>query len=94
MALLLLLLFVVRYLSWYSDGLRAGRSRFDSWKGKIFLFTLQRPNRLLAPTSLQPNGYRLAFSQGVKHMGREADHSLSSSAEVKMVDTPPYAFMA
>jgi hypothetical protein len=39
-----------------------------------------------------------ALSPGVKRQGREADHSLTASAEVKKMwiytSTPPYAFKA
>jgi hypothetical protein len=45
-----------------------------------------------------PMGTRVALSLGVKRPGREADHSHSSSAEVKnawsYTSTPQYAFMA
>jgi hypothetical protein len=42
-----------------------------------FLSSPRRPDRLWGPPSLLSNGY-----QGVKRQGREADHSLPSSAEV------------
>jgi hypothetical protein len=53
----------------------------------------RRPDRFWGPPSLLSNGYRGHFPQG-----READHSLPTSAEVKhtwiYTSTPPYAFMA
>jgi hypothetical protein len=52
--------------------------------GKRFLSSPQRPDRLWGP--------------GVKRSGREADHLLPSSAEVKnsgaIISTPPYVFIA
>jgi hypothetical protein len=39
-----------------SDGLRAGRSGFDSWQCKIFS-SPQRPDRLWSPPHLFSNGY-------------------------------------
>jgi hypothetical protein len=42
-----------------------------------------RPERLWGPPSLLSNGYPGALSPGVKRLGREADHSPPSSAEVK-----------
>jgi hypothetical protein len=39
-----------------------------------------------------------ALSPGIKRQGREVDHSLATSVEVKKMwiysSTPPYAFMA
>jgi hypothetical protein len=63
----------------YSDGLRARWSRFDSQQGQeIILFSkVSRP--ALEPSIRVPG----ALSTGVKQHGREADHSLPSSAEVK-----------
>jgi hypothetical protein len=50
----------------------------------------RRPDRLWGPPNLLSNGYR--------GLGREADHSPATSAEVKKTwvytSTPPYAFMA
>jgi hypothetical protein len=64
---------------------------------KNFLFsTSSRP----ALRSTQPPIHRVpeALFPGVKRPGREADHSLPASAEVKKMwintPTPPYAFMA
>jgi hypothetical protein len=65
-------------------------------KVKNFLFfTSSRP--ALGPTQPPIQWVPGALSQGVKPPGREADHSLSASAEVKKTwiytSTPPYAFM-
>jgi hypothetical protein len=62
---------------------------------RIFSFP-RRPDRLWGPSNLLSNGYR-GLSLGVKRPGREADHSLPASAEVKKMwiytSTPPYACM-
>jgi hypothetical protein len=70
-------------LSRYSDWLRAGWSEFDSRRGlEIFLFdTMTRP--ALRPTQLPIQWVPGALFLGVKRPGREAGHSLPSSAEVK-----------
>jgi hypothetical protein len=78
--------------------LLAGRRRFDSWQGQGFIFSSLCPQRLWSPPSLLSNRYRGLFCWGVKQLGREADHSSPSSAEVKnawsYTSTPQYAFMA
>jgi hypothetical protein len=51
-------------------------------QGRKLLASPPRPDRLWGPSSLLSNGYR-SFSAAVKRPGREADHSLPSSAEVK-----------
>jgi hypothetical protein len=63
--------------------LRAGRSGFDSRKKLgIFLFaTVSSP--ALEPTQRPIQWVPRALSLGVKRLGREADHSPPSSAEVK-----------
>jgi len=55
-----------------------GRSGIESRWGEIF-YTL--PDRPWGPTSHLNNGYRVF--PGVKWTGRDVDHSLPSSAEVK-----------
>jgi hypothetical protein len=61
---------------WYSAGLRAG------WSRGIYLFTTaSRP--ALGPTQPPLQWVPGATSLGVKRPGREADHSLPSSADVK-----------
>jgi hypothetical protein len=63
--------------------LRAGRAGFDSRQGlEIFLFaTVSRP--ALGPTQPSIQWVPGALSLGVKRLGREADHSSPSNAEVK-----------
>jgi hypothetical protein len=71
------------WLSRYSDELRAGRPGFNSRQGQeIFLFSTA-PRPALGPTQPPIQWVPGAFSPGVKWQGREADHSLSSSADVK-----------
>jgi hypothetical protein len=70
------------YLSRYTDGLRLDGRGSIPCKGKSWFSTPQSPDRLWGPPSLLYNGYR-GSSLGVKRPGREADHSLPSSAEVK-----------
>jgi hypothetical protein len=70
------------YLSQYNDRLRAGWTRGRSLspnRGKTFLSTSSRPVLGLtqSPTQWVPRD----LSLGVKRSGREADHSLPSSAE-------------
>jgi hypothetical protein len=84
---------------WYSAGLWARWSGVSSpSRGWEFFSSPPRPNRLWSPSSLLSNGYQVALYLGVKWQGREADHSLPSSAEVKNAwghtSTPQYAFMA
>jgi hypothetical protein len=56
-----------------------------------------RPGRLFGPPNLLSNGYWGSFP-GVKRPGCEADHSPTTSVEVKKkwthTTTPPYSFMA
>jgi hypothetical protein len=78
---------------WYSAGLWAGRSCFESQQVLgIFLFTTaSRP--ALEPTQPPIQWVPGAFSLGLKRPGREDDHSPPSSAEVKnewsYTGTPP-----
>jgi hypothetical protein len=55
------------------------------------------PDRLWGPFSLLSNGYWGALSPGVKRLGRKADNSPPTSAEVKetwvYTSTPSYIFM-
>jgi hypothetical protein len=86
--------------SQYSDWLLAGQPRGQSSSpGRIknfLFFTSSRP--ALGPTQPPIQWVPGALSLGVKRPGREADHSPSTSAEVKKMwlytSTPPYAFMA
>jgi hypothetical protein len=52
------------YLSRYSAGLRAGRLGFDSRRGREFLSSPPRPERLWGPPSLLSNGYQGIFLWG------------------------------
>jgi hypothetical protein len=57
----------------------------------------RHPDWLWGPPNLLFNGYWGALSPGVKRLGRKADHSPPTSAEVKKMwlytSTPPYTFM-
>jgi hypothetical protein len=85
--------------SWYSDWLRVGRPRGRSsspGRVKNFLFsTSSRP--ALGSTQPPIQWVPGALSLGVKRPGREANHSLPTSAEVKKMwiytPTPPYTFI-
>jgi hypothetical protein len=78
----IIIIIIIRSLSRYSDGLRAGRPGFDSRQCKIFLFSTasRLALRLTQPPIRWVPG---ALSPGVKRKGPEADHSPQSSAEVK-----------
>jgi hypothetical protein len=67
----------------YSGGLQAGWSCFDSRKGQeIFLYsTVCRPT--LGPTQPPIKWVPGSLFPGVKGLGHEADHSPLSRAEVK-----------
>jgi hypothetical protein len=68
--------------SWDSDGLCAGRPGFDSGQGEIFLFSTA--SRLaLRPTQPPVQWVPGAIFPVVKLLGRGADYSLPSGAEVK-----------
>jgi hypothetical protein len=55
----------------------------NAGRGWEFFSSTTCPDQLWGPASLLSKGYRGAISLGVERPGREADHSLSSSAEVK-----------
>jgi hypothetical protein len=61
-------------------------------QGKIFFSSSKRPDSLLGPPGLLPNGYHGSLPL-VKRPGREFDHSPPSSVEVKnewsYTSTPP-----
>jgi hypothetical protein len=82
---------------WYSAGLRAGYSGFESRQRlRIFLFTTaSRP--ALGPTQTPIQRVCGSFSLGIIRPGCEADHSPPSSAEVKnawsYTSTPPMRLM-
>jgi hypothetical protein len=56
-----------------------------SGRGKRFFSSLERPGRLRGPRSLLSNGYR-GVSPWLKRQGRDADHLLTSNAEVKIME--------
>jgi hypothetical protein len=66
--------------------------------GSIIFSSPRRLDRLWGPPNLLCNEYREPLSTGVKLLGRETDHSLPVSAEVKKMwiytSISPYAFMA
>jgi hypothetical protein len=68
------------YIYWLPAGRPRGRIRVPVWSR---IFPSQRPDRLRGPPSLISNGYKGVLSSGVKRQGREADHSPSTSAEIK-----------
>jgi hypothetical protein len=72
-----------KLISRYSDGLRARQFGLDYWQGKqIFLHsTASTPG--LGPTEPPIQWVSGAFPPWVKQPGREADHTLLSSAEVE-----------
>jgi hypothetical protein len=66
----------------HDNGLRVWQPEFDSWQGQSFLFSIA--SRLaLGPTQSPIQCIPVALSPGVKRLKREADHSFSSSTEVK-----------
>ena len=71
------------YLSWYSDSLRAGRSRDRTLVGGEILRT--RPDLPWGSPSLLYNGYRLSFPE-VKRPERDVDHPPFSAVVKETVD--------
>lgn len=69
-----------------ASGLRSQRAGMvrgsNPDKVKIFFSSSSRPDRLWDPLRLLFNGWRCSFPR-VKRLGREADHSSPSSAEIK-----------
>jgi hypothetical protein len=59
------------------------RIRFLAGQKIFLLASASRP--ALKPVQALSNGYRRPFLRGIKRPGREADHSLPSSAEVKKI---------
>jgi hypothetical protein len=86
-----------RWLSRYSDWLRAPRGRGSS-PGRIKNFNFSISSRpAVEPTQHPIKRVPGALSQGLKWQGREADHSPPTSAEVKKTrtytSTSPHVFM-
>jgi hypothetical protein len=74
---------IVQAVQRWATGWTIGVLGFDSWRGLgIFLFTTASRTDLW-PTQPPIQRVQGAPSLGVKRPGREADHSPSSSAEVK-----------
>jgi hypothetical protein len=69
----------LRQCSWYSTWLQTG---VQVLVGSRISTSPYRPDRLWGPPSILSNGYQ-AFSPGVKRQGLEADHSSSTSVEIK-----------
>jgi hypothetical protein len=63
-------------------------------RGKVFFLFPLHPDQLWGPPSLRSNEYRVSFPGGKMWPWRDADHSTSSSAEVKNKDlyyaSPPW----
>jgi hypothetical protein len=80
-----------------ATGYRLDSRKVGVWRGgKIFLHSMS--SRLaLGPTQPPIEWVLRTLSPGVKRLGREADHSPPTSAEVKNMwictSTPPWAFM-
>jgi hypothetical protein len=70
-----------RIVQWYNVGLRA-ESSGGSTPGKGWKFFFSPPDRLWGHPVLYPMGTGGSFLE-VKWPGREADHSLPPSAEIK-----------
>jgi hypothetical protein len=66
--------------------------------GSSIFSSPRRPDRLWGPPNLLSNGYWGLSPREVKRLGREADRSPPTSAEVKKMwiytSTPQYAFMS
>jgi hypothetical protein len=76
--------------SFYSDGLRTGRSEFDSRQCKIILFSITS-RLVLGPTQPPIQWVPGTPSPVVKRQGREVDHSHPSNAEVEIDGAiPPF----
>jgi hypothetical protein len=90
---------ITRILSPYSDLLLTERLRGQSSSpGRVKNFLFFVSSRLaLGPTQPPLQWVPRTLSPGVRRLGREADHSPSTNAEVKKIciytSTPPCAFM-
>jgi hypothetical protein len=67
---------------------------FDSRRGLGIFFFTTASRTALGPTQAPIQWVPRALSLGIKRVGREADHSLPFSAEVKNTSTRQYVFMA
>jgi hypothetical protein len=70
-----------QYSVWLGAGRPGDRGSIPGRGKEFFLYPLC-PDRLWGPPSLLYNGYRGSFPRGKEQLGREADHSPPSSAEV------------
>jgi hypothetical protein len=82
------------------DWIDGGRPRVQISRpgmGKIFSPFSEMSTPILGPTKLPIQWAMGTLSPGVKRPGRETDHSLPTSAEVKKmwiyISIPPYVYM-
>jgi hypothetical protein len=69
--------------------LRAGRPGFDRWQEQETFLLSTATIQSLGPTQPPIQWVPGALSTGVKRQGREADHSLPPSADVKNSEAIP-----
>jgi hypothetical protein len=68
-------------VSWYSEGLRAGRPGFHSLHGKVFFLFSTASKPALVPTQPPIQWVLADFPPGEKQLGCEANLSPASNAE-------------
>jgi len=69
--------------SWVGAQLKKHRDKFTFTMHNNPLSPPLRPDRLWGPPNLQSNGNQGALSLGIQRLGREADYSPPSSAEIR-----------